>query len=306
MKKLILLFVISSVFPLVGYCQEIAFGVLVPDEEQGYSKAQSTMLQSRLEGLCNRNGVAVVNNPDGFFLYPSIAIISDEVAEGGMQNIHSMKAEITVSVRQIGGNVIASVSKTYKGAGRSKEQAMTSLVQSFNTSDAVFAKFMSDAKVAAVNYYQTQCAQIMTKAEQYAATNDYRAAIATLYQVPSMTPCYSAVSEKMKAYYNLYQSQLCKTVRMSVESAMATHDYDGAASLLAEIDPSSECYDYATEQFKKIEKEVAKIEKRDWDFKMRQYNDAVAVEKRLIDSATEVAKAYYSTKPTVYYTQVLR
>ena len=306
MKKLILLLVIFSVFSLVGYCQEIAFGVLVPDEEQGYSKAQSSMLQNRLEELCNRNGVAVVNHPDGFFLYPSIAIISEEVAEGGMQNIHSMRAEITVSVRQIGGNVVASVSKVYIGAGRSKEQAMTSLIQSFNTSDAVFPKFMSEAKVAAVNYYNTHCVQIMTKAEQYAVTNDYRAAIATLYQIPSRAPCYSTVGEKMRAYYNLYQIQLCKTVEMSVASAMATHDYDGAASLLAEIDPSSECYDYAMEQFRKIEKEVAKIEKRDWDFKMRQYNDAVAVEKRLIDVASEVAKAYYSTKPTVYYTQVIR
>ena len=301
-----MLLVISSIFSLVGYCQEIAFGVLVPDEEQGFSKAQSTMLQNRLEELCNRNGVAVVNNPDGFFLYPSISIISDDVAESGMQNIYSVKAEITVSVKQIGGAMVASVSKTYKGAGRSKEQAMTSLVQSFNTSDAIFSKFMSEAKVAVVKYYHTHCVQIMTKAEQYTATNDYRAAIATLYQIPSMTPCYSTVGEKMRAYYNLYQTQLCKTVEMSVASAMATHDYIGAVSLLAEIDPSSECYNYATEQFKKIEKEVAKIEKRDWDFKMRQYNDAVAIEKRWIDVASEVTKAYYSTRPTVHYTQVIR
>ena len=264
------------------------------------------MLQSRMEGLCNRNGVAVMNNPDGFFLYPTIAVINDEIAEGGMQNIYSIKAEVTVSARKIGGDVVASVSKTYSGAGRSKAQAMTALIQAVNVTDAKYTKFMADAKTAAEKYYQAQCSHIMKQADQYAATNDYRAAIAVLSQIPTMVPCYSTISTKIAEYYKQYQLLLCSTVKMDVEAAMATHDYEDAASLLTEIDPSSECYNYAVEQFKRIEKEVAKIEKRDWNFKMKQYDDAVSLEKRLIDATAEVAKAYYSTQPTIHYTQVIK
>lgn len=291
---------------LLGYGQEITFGVLVPDMEQGFTLSQSDMLQRRLESLCSRNGAFVMNNPNGFFLYPTIAVISDEVAESGMQNVYSIKAELTISARQIDGGVVASVSKTYRGVGRSRVQAMTALIQAINISDAEYAKFIIEAKAAAVKYYQTQCGRIMAQAEQYAATNDYRAAIATLFQVPQEASCYSIVGTKLSEYYKQYQTLLCSTVKMDVEAAMATHNYDGAALLLTEIDPSSECYNYAVEQFKQIENEVAKIEKRDWDFKMKQYNDAVALEKRLIEATTEVAKAYYSTRPAVHYTQVIR
>lgn len=305
MKRLVLF--VSIVFATVsGQAQEVSMGVLVPDEEQGYTAAQSSMLQSRMERLCTSHGVAVVNIPDGFFLYPTISIVSDEVAEGGMCNINTMKAEVTVSVRRIGGDVVATVSKRLSGSGYSKNQATTALIQSLNITDPVFDKFISDAKSAMVNYYQSQCEQTLIQADQYAATHDYRAAIASLYHIPSNAPCYATVSGRMAEYYALYQSQLCNSIKMSVESALSTHDYETAASLLAEIDPSSECYDYAINQFQKIEKEVAKIEKRDWDFKMKQYNDAVVTERRLIDACRDVAKAYYSATPTIHYTQVIK
>lgn len=305
MKRLVL-FVSIVLAAVSGQGQEVSMGVLVPGEEQGYTAAQSNMLLGRMERLCTSHGIAVVNIPDGFFLYPTIAVVSDEVAEGSMRNINTMKAEVTLSVRRIGGDVVASVSKTLSGSGFSKSQATTALIQSLNITDPVFDKFISDAKSAMVNYYQSQCKQILIQADQYATTHDYRAAIASLYHIPSDAPCYAIVRGKMAEYFELYQSQLCNNIKMNVESALSTHDYETAASLLAEIDPSSECYEYAINQFQKIEKEVAKIEKRDWNYKMKQYNDAIAIEKQYIKAVTEIAKAYYSTSPTVHYTQVIR
>ena len=93
---------------------------------------------------------------------------------------------------------------------------------------------------------------------------------------------------------------------MEVASALSTHDYEGAATLLTEIDPLSECYGYAQEQFKRIEKEVAKWEQREWNFRMRQYNDEVSLERQRIAAVAEVAKAYYSTEPIIHYTQIIK
>ena len=305
MKKLFLLVsIILAAATMQG--QEVVMGVLSPGEEQGITVAQSNMLQSRMEKLCTSHGITVVNIPDGFFLYPTIAIVSDEVAEGGMRNIYTIKAEVTLSVRRIGGDVVATMSQNLSGSGYTKSQATTSLIQSLNVNGNAFDKFISDAKSAMVRYYQSQCKQVMFQADQYAAMHDYRTSIATLCQIPANAPCFSSVGEKMKEFYAHYQSQLCNSIKMNVESALATHDYEAAASLLAEIDPSSECYEYAINQFQKIEKEVAKIENRDWNFKMKQYNDAVTTERRLIDACRDVAKAYYSSTPTVHYTQVIR
>ena len=305
MKKLVLL--VSMVLAtMVTYGQDIVIGVLVPGEEQGFTVAQSSMLQTRMERLCAMNGVTVVNIPDGFFLYPTIAIVSDELAEGGMKNINTVKAEVTLSVRRIGGDVVALTSKVLSGAGYSRSQAITSLIQSLNVTEAAFIRFIADAKVAMVNYYQSQCTQILAQAEQFSATRDYKAALAILYSIPVNAPCFTNVSEKISQYYVSYQSQLCKDIEMNVESALATHDYEGAAALLSEIDPSSECYKYALDRFRYIEKEVAKLEKRDWNFKMKQYNDTIIIERRLIDACRDVAKSYYSATPSIHYTQVIK
>lgn len=305
MKKLALF--LSVFFIIVSARgQEFSIGVLVPGEEQGLSIAQSNMLQTRLERLCTSNGIAVINVPDGFFLYPTISIVSDEVAEGGMRNINIVKAEVTLSVRRIDGDVVSTVGRSLSGSGYSRSQAITSLIQSLNVMESIYTRFISDTKSAMMSYYQSQCKQIMIQADQYAAIGDYRAAIAKLFRIPSNAACFASVSEQMSKYYSLFQSQLCKTVKMTVESALSTHDYEVAAHLLTEIDPSSECYDYALKQFKHIEKEVAKLEKRDWDFKMRQYNDAVVTERQVIDACRDIAKAYYSTSNTVHYTQVIK
>ena len=93
---------------------------------------------------------------------------------------------------------------------------------------------------------------------------------------------------------------------MEVEAAVAVHDYDEAASLLTQIDPSSECYSYAMKQFKQIENEVAKLENREWNYKMKQHDDKLAIQKQIIKAVGEVAKAYYSSTPTIHYTQVIK
>ncbi len=104
MKKLFSILSIAFIAMTV-HGQDLSIGILVPGEEQGFSAAQSDLLQNRLERLCTDGGIAVVNAPDGFFLYPAVSIVSDEVAEGGMRNINVIKAEVTLSVRRIGGDV---------------------------------------------------------------------------------------------------------------------------------------------------------------------------------------------------------
>lgn len=304
MKKLFSILSIAFIAMTV-HGQDLSIGILVPGEEQGFSAAQSDLLQNRLERLCTDGGIAVVNAPDGFFLYPAVSIVSDEVAEGGMRNINVIKAEVTLSVRRIGGDVVAVVRKPLSGSGFTRSQALTSLIRSLNVAEPVFTQFLSKAKTAMEIYWQSQCRQIMVQADHCATLGDYRAAIATLCHIPTGSPCFESVGEALAKYYALFQSQLCSGIKMDVESALATHDYETAAGLLAEIDPSSDCYQYALDMFRRIEKEVAKLENRDWDFKMRQYSDAVATERHLIDACRDAAKSYYSASPNVNYTQVI-
>lgn len=303
-------FIILIAFVFGIYCfsigQEVCIGVVVPTEEQGYTEAQSSLMLTKLENLCVQNGVSPYYVPNGFVLYPVIDIFSDEVVEGGMQSIYSVKAYLTLSVRRMGGVVVASTTKTISGAGKTRQKAMTSLIQSINASDPTYSQFLSQAKHNIATFYVEHCADIVSLAEHQAAIHDYKGAIALLYSVPVDAPCYKEVTGKMVAYYKQYQSQLCNSIKMEVEAAVAVHDYDEAASLLTQIDPSSDCYNYAMKQFKQIENEVSKLEQRNWNYKMKQHDDNVAIQKQIIKAAGEVAKAYYSSTPTIHYTQVIK
>lgn len=305
LKLALSFFLISLQFSL-SFGQDFSLGIVVPDEGENYSNTQSSLLSSKLENLCTKNGIISEFVPNGFVLYPTIDIFNEEVAEGGMQYVYTIKAYFSLSIRQLNGPIILSTAETISGAGLTRQKALTSLIQSINITDKEYSQFITQAKESILYYYETHCPTIIAEAEKSATLNNYEQAIAILCSIPSEAPCYNSIIQKLSTYYKKYQSQLCNSLKMEVESAIASHEYEEAAFLLSQIDPSSDCYSYAMSKFKQVESEVSKIEKRDWDFKMKQHNDNVAIEKQLIKAAGEVAKAYYSSTPTIHYTQVIK
>ena len=84
-------------------------------------------------------------------------------------------------------------------------------------------------------------------------------------------------------------------------------NYDIALDILAKIDPSSNCYSEQQTLMKSIESKVSTEAKRQWDFQMKQYNDAVSLEKQRINAIKEIAVAYYTSQPTtVVYDVIVR
>lgn len=48
-------------------------------------------------------------------------------------------------------------------------------------------------------------------------------------------------------------------------------------------------------------------EKKQWDFQMKKYNDAVSLEKQRIEAIKEIAISYYKSQPTsVNYNYIVR
>jgi hypothetical protein len=85
------------------------------------------------------------------------------------------------------------------------------------------------------------------------------------------------------------------------------NDYGGALNILADIDPSATCFKEAQTLAKSVEAKVDAEERKQWDFKMKQYNDAVSLEKQRIQAVKEIAVSYYKSQPTtVSYNYIIR
>ena len=75
-----------------------------------------------------------------------------------------------------------------------------------------------------------------------------------------------------------------------------------AGKLLSVIDPNSSCFADAKSLSDQIAKPVLELDKREWDFEMKQYNDQISLEKATIQAARDIGVAYGENQPqTVTY-----
>lgn len=77
--------------------------------------------------------------------------------------------------------------------------------------------------------------------------------------------------------------------------------------ILSQIDPSAICFNESQSLMKNAESKIDVEEKKQWDLKMKVYDDKVALEKQRINAVKDIAVAYYKSKPTtVNYSYIIK
>jgi hypothetical protein len=81
---------------------------------------------------------------------------------------------------------------------------------------------------------------------------------------------------------------------------------EDAASILSLIEPESSSYKNAVTLSETIRVKIEAIDKRNWDFKMKKYDNAVSLESQRIESIRQAAIAYYQNQPrTIIYNRII-
>lgn len=136
----------------------------------------------------------------------------------------------------------------------------------------------------------------------------YEQALGLLMAVPEeVSSCYNQIQEKAIDSYKAYQTQKCAELIQKAKTSLATNDYVGALNILSEIDPSATCFNEAQTLAKTAETKVDAEDKKQWDLQMKQYNDAVILEKQRIEAIKEIVVSYYKSQPTsVSYNYIVK
>lgn len=288
---------------------KIALSVVMPENIEGLSTSQLSKLESKIIQITTKAGLSALGYNQNFVIYPKFNVYSVDIIEGGMQNIIVVTAELSLYIKQTSSNILfSSVSKNIKGSGKNKELAMNNAIAQISTIDKSFASFMIEGKNKILKYYETHCDNIIKKADGYIQMQQFTQALGLLMSIPEeIQSCHDKVIEKSIATFKAYQNQICNEKMQQARAKFAAQDYNGALEILAGIDPSANCFNESQKMIKSVENKVSTEVKKQWDFKMKQYNNEISLEKQRINAIKEIAVSYYKSQPTTLnYNYIIR
>ncbi len=288
---------------------KIALSVVMPENVDGLDVSQLSKLETKISQIVTVSGLAASGYNNNFVIYPKFAVYESNIVEGGMQNIIVVTAELSLFIKQVDNNIVFStISKPLKGSGTNKELAITNAISKIPTNDPEFQSFIETGKSKTIQYYETKCLDIIKKSDSYVKMQQYDIALGLLMTVPEeVSSCYNQIQDKAIEAYKAYQTQICAELIQKAKSLLAANDYAGALNILSDIDPSASCFNEVQTIAKTVETKVDAEEKKQWDFQMKQYNDAVSLEKQRVEAIKEIAVSYYKSQATtVNYNYIVK
>ncbi|MDR0413044.1 MAG: hypothetical protein LBH61_04500 [Dysgonamonadaceae bacterium] len=313
--RILIPFIIAILFGVTVSAQsvddvgKIALSVIMPGNVEGLDASQLSKLESKVTQICTEAGLSASGYNQTFVIYPKFAVYSTDVVEGGMQNITVTTCELSLYIKQVSNNLLfSSVVKTLKGSGKTKEMAITGAISQIPVADRKFAEFIAEGKQKIIAYYEANCADIIKKSDTFTKMQQYEQSLGLLMSIPEeVASCHNKVLEKSVETFKAYQNQHCAKLLQQAKAKSAMQDWDGALDILAEIDPSSNCFKEQQTLIKSIENKVSAEVKKRWDMQVKMYNDAVALEKQRVNAAKEIAVACYKSQPAnINYNYIVR
>lgn len=303
MKVHILFFLFLS-FYLTGVAQQqdssIVIGIVLPERQDDVNANSFCLLETKLKSVTAKNGI-FSDSYSSFVMYPKINIIDSALVEGGLRNITVVELEITLFVKQFETNVgFGSCSKTLKGSGKNFSDAMKNAFSKISPNDNTYAYFFSGVKDRIKQYYCDNKEKMIKNANAMAVQQQYEQAFALLMTYPSSMEGSEDIQNTAIEIYKKYQNATCSAKIVQAQGAVAKQDYETAFDILASIDSESVCHDESLKLIELIGKEIRDEQDREFEFKNKLIDNAMAIESRRIDAIREIgveyAKSYWQKK----------
>lgn len=310
----LLLMILLGNDPLVfaqgaGEVGKISLSVVMPENVDGLDVSQLSRLESKIVQMVTLSGLSASGYQNNFVIYPRFAIYENNVVEGGMHQISVVDVELNLFIKQVDNNLIfSSWSKRLKGSGGNRQLAVTNAISKVQIGDPEVRDFIGEGKLKIIRYYESRCMDIMAKSDRFVKMQQFEQAFGLLMTVPEeVSSCYNRIQNKAIEAYKAYQTQKCSELIQKAKTTLAANDYVGSLNILSEIDPSASCFREAQSLARSAELKVDAEEKKQWDFRMRQYKDAISLERLRIQTIREIAVSYYrSQSSVVHYNYIIR
>lgn len=314
MKKIISILFLFSIFltsaqnteNVVADKARIILNTYIPDQVEGLTASAKSNLENKLSQIATSNGLGGSDAMSRFIITANVSVLSKDITPTAPP-MYAFTIEVTMYIGDgIEGTNFSSHSVTLKGAGTNETKAYISALKNLKTNDPQYQVFIEKGKTKVIEYYNSKCNLIIKGAQALASQGQYEEAIYNLSIIPEV--CKDCYDKSMDAVSTIYKFQIDKVGKASLVNATnswnSSQNVSGASlagEYLAQIDPNASSYKEAQKLADKISKKITEIEKKEWDFKMKEYQDDVDIRKQTIEAAREIGVAYGKNQPKTIY-----
>lgn len=288
---------------------KIALSVVMPSNTDQIQYKEFEKLKSKIQQMASLNGVSGDGYYSNFVIYPKFEIFEQETVDAGLTPKTYVKGELSLYVSQVNNNLIFNSTFIHiSGVGNNREKAILNAISRVNTRDTKLAPFFTEAKAKIIDYYQSNCDLIASKAKALVKKQQYQQAIGLLMSVPEEAQsCYQKIQDETVNAYIAYQNNLCSTTILDAKSQIAKDDYSQALITLSKIDPSSKCYTDAETLVAKIDKQIESDKQQAYNDRQKDIKQRIAERKEIrgnqqqlelarINALKEIASSYYNAQ----------
>lgn len=300
MKKLILLLLVSiTTYSAIAQDMSDYGRISINAVQPSYSDIPdeaSRYLENRLRRLITLYGMADNGLSERFVLTAKINITSKDIVPTTPSRV-SQKMEVTLYIGDVVENkVYNSVSVSLAGIGINETKSFISAFQNLPINTPAIKTFVEEAKERIGAYYMDNCQSILTEANRLAHNQQYDAAIYKLVAVPNV--CSECFEKCQTAAQEIYTRKInaegTSLLQQAKNKWVAKKDYpsaEEALTILSQINAQAACQPQVNKLIEEINSKLRADEQREWEFKIRQYVDSLAMEQQKQKDKTALQNA---------------
>lgn len=263
--------------------KDIFITVIQPERSEVPHEALS-QLENKMHQLITLNGIADTDPNGRFVITAKSFVVTKDIIGGAPQRI-SQKIDFVFIIGDIIENkVFESYTFSTIGIGINENKSYINAITKIKLNNPQFTAFIEKAKQKIQQYYAVRCEQIIKESKQDAANRDYQKAIYQLMQVPNVCDCSETCQTLMIEYYKAHTettaAELLNSAKSKWASAPNAEGAAMAANIIEQIPVGTKVQPEVELLIAEINKKLRQDERRKWEFKMKQYNDNIAKQKR--------------------------
>ena len=264
----------------------VSLATYVPEQIENMPDIAKNMLANKLAQIATQGGMSGGAYSERFIITANVVVMTkDLVPASPPMQAYTLSVNLYIG-DGVEGKLFASTSTTVKGVGENETKAYISAIKNMKTNDPAYQTFLDKGKTKIIQYYNTKCDFIIKEAQTLASQNQYEEAIYMLTSVPDV--CKECFDKCMDAVAPIYKKKIDRDCQMLLAKAnniwaanQTVEAANHAAALLSKIEPSSACYGDVKPLVAKIAARVYEIDKREWNYVLRQQ-----------EQVSELIKAY--------------
>lgn len=303
MKKIITLicFFVATTVVAQDNNYDISLAAYVPNQIDGIPASAKSMLNNKLGQIITSNGISDNISNSRFIITPNIAIMSKDIIGSAPTKV-ALNLEMTLYIGDgITGNLFASESFSLKGVGNNETKAYKQAIKQLKSSNTKVKDFVANGKNKIIDYYNSNCSQIIAESEAFQRVENYEEALFTLVKVPTASDCFDKVKGKIDRLFQETIDKDCLTKYAEAQAIWAANQdiyaANDAGAILATVNPRSTCFKDVEKLFTKIENRVKDLQDRTWKLQLQE----IEIRKSAVQAARDVGVAYGKNQPNTVY-----